>query len=168
MILFSVIVFALSLLLLLGWRLILEPLGLPPLPLGALMVMPLIYFGWRRTFLFVLSLSLIWEASAALPFGWVAVPLTAAVLLLQAAIRHQIRAGAMTLLITGVALQSFIMLLLGLAWPPKTIAGAVLQTWQTGWQLAWAAVVTLGWLFLMTQLAKHRFNLDLDRRLKDL
>lgn len=168
MIVFSFITFFLSLALIFVWQLILEPLGLPALPIGGLMVLPLVYFSWRHTLLFVLSLTLVWESSFPLPFGWVAVPLTVAVLLFQVLGRHQLRASAGALILTGVVLQSIVMLSFGFFYPPKTIAGAVLQTWQTGWLLLWAAVFSLVWIFLISQLAKKRFNLDLERRLKDL
>lgn len=168
MIVFSSIVFVVSLIMIVGWHMVLEPLGMPTLPIGGLMVLPLIYFGWRQTLSFVLLLTLLWESSFPLPFGWVAVPLTVTVLALQVLARHQLRASLLSVVLTAVILQSVVTLSFGVFYPPRTIAGAVLQTWQTTWQLFWAAIFSVAWIFLVSYTAKKRFNIDLERRLKDL
>ncbi len=168
MILFSCSVFLISLAMVVGWHMILEPLGVPALPIGGLMVLPLIYFGWRQTLSYVLLLTLLWESSFPLPFGWVAVPLTVTVLLFQVLARHQLRASFLSVVITAVILQSVVTLSFGIFYPARTIAGAVLQTWQTSWQLIWAAAFSVAWIFLISHMAKKRFNIDLERSLKDL
>ena len=168
MIFFRFIVFIITLALTVAWRAFLEPMGFPALPLGAVMMLPLIYYKWPHAILFCLFISLVRESPTPLPFGSVALPMTVACVFLQLIARHQLRANLLTRIFGAVLLESVATIAIGLKAPPVTVAGAALQMWQTTGQLSAAAVLCPLWLWLIEKFARERFEINLEGTIKDL
>ena len=167
-----ILLFLTLLLLGLGWVVAVGVLGGAQgwlmFPIGGLMVLPLIFFSWRETMVFVLLATLLWESFTPMVLGSVAMPLLAVVMLLQLLARHQFRANGMTRAFCAVVLQSVVTLTLGMRYPPRTIAGTFLQMGQTMVELALAAAVALLWVWLAEKVAEKYFNINFESRLKDL
>ena len=161
-------VFLLSVLLVLLWRACLEPLGFTLLPLGALMVFPLIYFRWFSTLLFAMVVGILWESATPMPFGSVALPLCVTTVLLQLLGRHQFRANLLTRVICAALLQSVVTLTIGLKFPPQTFAGVLLQTTEAMVQLCLACLICPLWIWGMEKLSDGYFHTDLEGVIKDL
>lgn len=168
MIFFRIIIFFIALFLIIAWRILLQPIGFPLFPIGALMVLPLVYFNWRATLVFTLLLTFVWESGTPLPLGAVALPLTVGCLILQLLARHQLRANFATKIFAAILLQSIVTIAVGLKFSPHTIAGAVLQLAQTLWQLLIAGTLSFLWLWASEILAKKGFKINLEGSLKDL
>lgn len=153
-----------GLLILVGTR----ALGAGLFPIAALMVLPVLYFSWREALVFIFLLTLVWEAVLPLPFGWVAVPLTVVGLSIQLLGRHQLRTNFLGQILALLLLQSTVTIALGLAMPPRTVAGALLQTTESIVQLGLAVIISTLWIMSVNWIGKKRFNVTLERRLKDL
>ena len=138
------------------------------LPIAGLMVLPLIYFSWAETLFYVMTLTLLWESPWPLPLGTVAIPLTAAVLLLQLLARHLLRGNPVGKVLVAVLLQSLVIFILESLWPPRSILGVFWQIGSIGAQLLCVALVSSMWIWAVVNIGKKNFNLDLEKRLKDL
>jgi hypothetical protein len=157
-----------SALLIISWGALLAPVGWPLLPLGALAVLPTLYFNWRENLLWLLPLGLIWEAHLPLPFGSVAIPLTLASLGLQLLLRHQLRSSAASQAFTAVLLQSVVAISLSVIYPPQSAQAIVRQSIDVALALAMAAILAPLITHGFARIAQKRFDINLDSRLKDL
>ncbi len=131
------------------------------------MVLPLIYFGWRQTLVYVLVLTLVWESTTPLPLGSTAGLLTSSVLLLQLFFRHQLRANFLTRAFTAILLQSVVVFSYGRFWPSQTFSGAALQFSHTLGALLLGMFLALAWLGVIETLSVQRGG-NLNEQLKDL
>jgi hypothetical protein len=138
------------------------------IPLGALAALACLYFSWSETLLWVLSLGLVVESLLPVPWGNLAIPLTVTTLLLQLIGRHQFRAGMGSKILLGILLQAVVTLMCSLIWPPRTVAGVVLQTTQAVSVGVLAGLLTPLVLWGAENIARRYFELDLESRLKDL
>lgn len=165
---FRIVIFLISLSFLLGWRMIAEPAGWGIFPIGAIMLLPLIYFSWRSTLFFCLPLALLWESTTPLSLGEFSIPLTVGCLFLQLLARHQLRTNFITQMFAAVLLQSIVTITFGLMFPPKTIAGVVLQMTQTLGQLFFAGIFSILWVWMVRKLAYAGFDINLEQAVKQL
>jgi hypothetical protein len=168
MIFLRFIIFIITLALTLAWHAFLEPSGFPALPLGAIMMLPLIYYKWPDAILFCLLISLVWESPTPLPFGSVALPLMVACVFLQLVARHQLRTNILTRIFGAVLLESVVTIAVGLKSPPVTVAGAALQMSQTIGRLLAAAILCPLWLWVIEKFAREKFEINLEGTIKDL
>ena len=159
-------VFLVAIALIVGWRMLFQ--GLPLLPVGALMVFPLIYYRWFSTLLFALAVGLVWESATPVPFGAVALPLAVGCVIMQMTARHQFRSSIITRIVCAVLLQSIVTLAIGLKFPPKSLAGAGLQLFETLLQLLGTMILCPLWLWGIEKLSREGFGINLESRLKDL
>lgn len=137
-------------------------------PIGAFAAVACLYFSWAEALVWVLSLSLLTESGLPVSFGALAIPLTASTLLIQLIARHQFRASFVGKILLGVLLQAVATVVFSLQWPPRTVAGAVLQGVQIIGVGALAGVGTLLVLWGLEEFSRRCFELDLESRIKDL
>jgi|GEM_PF-2473533 hypothetical protein len=163
-----VIIFFIAVALVMFWRAVLEPLGVPMLAVGAIMVFPLIYYRWFSTLVFSVFIGLLWESSTPMPFGSVALPLGVGCVLFQLLGRHQFRSNLVSRIFCAALLESIVTIAIVFKFPPQTFAGVLLQLSETMVELALACVLCPLWLWSMERLSREYFHVDLESVLKDL